>query len=263
MARFSNKVVVVTGGASGIGAATVQRFLDEEASVVVADANPTTLEAMDQRLQSSGASYQAVLTDVSDPASVEHLKAATLQAYGRVDALVANAGVWSQHPFLDLSLHEWDRIIGINLRGAFIVSQCFGRQMARQASGGAIVMTASTNSFVAEPNTAHYNASKGGLVMLVKSMAVDLAAFGIRVNAIAPGTIRTPLTAGLLDAAGEAAQFAFPPARRWGTPDECAAVIAFLASEEASYVTGEVVVVDGGQIALNGVVTDPGEPFGS
>lgn len=168
---------------------------------------------------------------------------------------MSNAGIWSEHKFLDLTMDEWDRVLNVNLRGQFIVCQAFAREMVAQGTRGSIVLTASTNSFVAEPNLAHYNASKGGVLLLAKSMAVDLAPYNIRVNAIAPGTIRTPITQKDLPE-GPTSEFAFPPARRWGEASECASVIAFLASEEASYMMGEAIVVDGGQIALNGVVTE-------
>lgn len=256
MGRFGGAVAVVTGGSSGIGAATVYRLLAEGARVVVADANLKTLGAMEQELdrRGVGSASRCVASDVSDPASVVDLADQTVAAFGRVDLLVSNAGIWSQRSFLDLELDEWDRVLNVNLRGAFITCQALCRIMARQGEGGAVVITASTNSFLAEPATAHYNASKGALAMLVKSMAVDLAPHRIRVNAIAPGTIRTAINQKLLELGdGPSPDFAFPPLRRWGNPDECASVITFLASHDASYVTGSIYVVDGGQIALNGV----------
>jgi NAD(P)-dependent dehydrogenase (short-subunit alcohol dehydrogenase family) len=250
--RFTSRVAVVTGAASGIGAATARRLAAEGARVVAVDLDEQRLASLDLP-----PGQLRVHADTADLEAIGDLVDRTLSRFGKIDVLVANAGIWQQRSFLDLDPAEWDRVIHVNLRGTFLVSQCVARAMVRAGCPGAIVITASTNGFVAEPDTAHYNASKGGLVMLAKSMAVDLAAHGIRVNAVAPGTIRTPLNSAVLDAttgpmAGATAAFAAPPAGRWGEPEECAAAIAYLASGDASYVTGTVLVVDGGQTALNG-----------
>jgi len=147
--------------------------------------------------------------------------------------------------------------LGVNLRGTFLVCRGFARAMAAAGTGGSIIVTASTNSFLAEPDSAAYNASKGGVVMLVKSMAVDLAPARIRVNAVAPGTIRTNINADVQSLPdGGSPLYAFPPARRWGDPGDLAGPIAFLASPDAGYITGAVLVVDGGQISLNGIVPE-------
>ena len=249
-ARFSGKVVVVTGAGSGIGAAAAERFGSEGASVVCADIDAGRLA----RIRESE-SVLAVAADVSDPQSVAGLVDATLSRFGRVDVVVSNAGIWRGSPFLEISDEEWDTVLGVNLKGTFLVCRGFARAMAAAGDGGCIIVTASTNSFLAEPDSAHYNASKGGVVMLVKSMAVDLAQARIRVNAVAPGTIRTNINAdvqALPD--GASPLFAFPPARRWGEPEDLAGPIAFLASPDADYITGSILVVDGGQISLNGVV---------
>ena len=249
-ARFGGKVVVVTGAGSGIGAAAADRFRSEGASVVYADIDASRLASV-----SESESVLAVATDVSDPRSVADLVEATLRRFGRVDVVVSNAGIWRGSPFLEISDEEWDTVLGVNLKGTFLVCRGFARAMAAAGDGGSIIVTASTNSFLAEPDSAHYNASKGGVVMLVKSMAVDLAQARIRVNAVAPGTIRTNINAdvqALPD--GASPLFAFPPARRWGEPEDLAGPIAFLASPDADYITGSTLVVDGGQISLNGVV---------
>ncbi len=249
-ARFGGQVVVVTGAGSGIGAAAASRFRSEGACVVYADIDADRLAGV-----AESESALTVAADVSDPRSVADLVGATLDRFGRVDVVVSNAGIWRGAPFLEISDEEWDTVLGVNLKGTFLVCRGFARAMAAAGTGGSIIVTASTNSFLAEPDSAHYNASKGGVVMLVKSMAVDLAQARIRVNAVAPGTIRTNINAdvqALPD--GASPLFAFPPARRWGEPEDLAGPISFLASPDADYITGSILVVDGGQISLNGVV---------
>jgi glucose 1-dehydrogenase len=247
MTRFTGRVAVVTGAASGIGAATALRLAGEGARVVAADLDGQRLASLDLP-----PGQLRVHADTADPEAIDDLVDRALSRFGKIDVLVANAGIWQQRNFLDLKTAEWDRVLHVNLRGTFLISQRVARSMVSAGCPGAIVITASTNGFVAERDTAHYNAAKGGLVMLAKSMAVDLASYGIRVNAVAPGTIRTPLNSAALDAATGITAFASPLAGRWGDPDDCAAAIAYLASDDASYVTGTVLVVDGGQTALNG-----------
>jgi NAD(P)-dependent dehydrogenase (short-subunit alcohol dehydrogenase family) len=248
--RFDGKVVVVTGAGSGIGAAAADRFLAEGAWVVYADRDAGRLGRV-----AASAAVLTVVADVAEPASVSGLVSTTLDRFGRVDVVVSNAGIWRGSPFLEVTDAEWDEVLGVNLKGTFLVCRDFARAMAAAGTGGSIVVTASTNSFLAEPGSAAYNASKGGVVMLVKSMAVDLAQAGIRVNAIAPGTIRTNINADVRSLPeGGSPLYAFPPARRWGNPEDLAGPIMFLASPDADYITGSVLVVDGGQISLNGVV---------
>jgi glucose 1-dehydrogenase len=248
--RFDGKVAVVTGAGSGIGAAAADRFAAEGARVVYADRDAGRLSRV-----AASASVLAVEADVADPASVARLVSTTLERFGRADVVVSNAGIWRGSPFLETTDAEWDEVLGVNLKGTFLVCRGFARAMAAAGNGGSIVVTASTNSFLAEPDSAAYNASKGGVVMLVKSMAVDLAEARIRVNAIAPGTIRTNINADVRSLPeGASPLYAFPPARRWGDPEDLAGPIAFLASPDADYITGSILVVDGGQISLNGVV---------
>lgn len=248
-ARFADRVVLVTGAASGIGAAAACRLADEGARLVVTDRDADGLA----RLETSCSDALSIAADTADAAAIDGVVGDAVDRFGRIDVLVANAGIWQERPFLELTADEWDRIMHVNLRGTFLMCQRVARAMVAGGRPGAIVVTASTNSTVAEIDTAHYTASKGGVLMLTKSMAVDLAPYDIRVNAVAPGTTKTPLNQAALDRMSETAVAAsLPPIRRWAHADELAGTIAFLASDDAAYVTGTSVLVDGGRLALNG-----------
>jgi 3-oxoacyl-[acyl-carrier protein] reductase len=245
---LEGRTAVITGASSGIGLATAERFLDEGARLVAVSDRPEELNHAAAGLQRRGELHTAEC-DVGDRAQVADL-AARVHELGGADILVNNAGIWNERDFLEIEYENWERLLRVNLTGVFLCSQLLVPQM-RNKGGGAIVNTASTNGLVAEPRLAHYNASKGGVVMLTKSMAVDLSQFRIRVNAVAPGVIRTPLIAHILDAQ-PAEHFGTIPWGEVGRPEQVAACIAFLASAHASYVTGEVLVCDGGQLAING-----------
>ena len=245
---LEGRTAVITGASSGIGLATAERFLDEGARVVaVSDRREELVEAA-TGLQGRGELHTAEC-DVGDRVQVADL-ASRVHELGGADILVNNAGIWNERDFLEIEYENWERLLRVNLTGVFLCSQLLVPQM-RSKGGGAIVNTASTNGLVAEPRLAHYNASKGGVVMLTRSMAVDLSRFRIRVNAVAPGVIRTPLIAHILDAQ-PAEHFGAIPWGEVGRPEQVAACIAFLASSHSSYVTGEGFVCDGGQLAING-----------
>lgn len=225
--RMAGKVVVVTGGASGIGAAIVQRFGTEGAVVVAADIT----------------AYGADRLDVSDPESCSALVASVLSRHGRIDCLVNSAGIGADTPFLDTSVVEFDRIIAVNLRGSFLIGQSCARVMA---AGSSIVNIASVSGLRGNTGRAAYGASKGGVVTLSQVMATELAERGIRVNVIAPGPVDTPLVARMHDAEIRAVWTRAVPMARYGTPEEIAGAALFLAGDDAAYVTGHVLAVDGG-----------------
>lgn len=250
--RLQGKTVVITGASSGIGKATAARCLDEGARIVAVSDRPGELEQTAAELAPRG-EIHPIFCDVSVPDQVKAL-AIRVAELGGAHILMNNAGVWNERDFLEIEYENWQRILSVNLTGPFLCAQAFVPQMIAHG-GGAIVNTASTNGLVAEPRLAHYNTSKGGLVMLTRSMAIDLAPYGIRVNAVAPGVIYTPLIAHILDAE-PAGHFGGIPLGRVGRAEEIASCIVFLASEDASYVTGEVFVCDGGQLAINGTMPD-------
>jgi 3-oxoacyl-[acyl-carrier protein] reductase len=246
---FTGQVAVVTGAANGIGAACARLFAASGAKVALWDVDLAAAEVLAGEI---GTNAQAVRCDVSRAADVDAAMASTLAAFGRVDVLINNAGIFRAADFLDVSEADWDAVLGVNLKGAFLVGQAVAREMAR-TGGGAIVNMSSVNGVMAIPTIASYNASKGGINQLTRAMALALADRGIRVNAVAPGTIATELArqAVLGSAEATARIMGRTPLRRLGEPEEVAAVCAFLASDAASYMTGEIVAVDGGRLALN------------
>jgi NAD(P)-dependent dehydrogenase (short-subunit alcohol dehydrogenase family) len=260
---LDGKVAIVTGGARGIGFAVARRFVAEGAKVVISDIDVARGEASAAAL---GDASRFVHADVGEPGDAGRLITAAL-AHGGLDVLVNNAGIIHTADFLDLAEADFDRVLRVNLKGAFLVGQAAARQMVAQARagrrGGAIVNMSSINAVVAIPNQVPYCVSKGGIDQLTKVMALSLAPHGIRVNAIGPGSIMTEiLQAVATDKEAKRRVLSRTPLARIGEPDEVAAVAAFLASDAASYLTGQTIYVDGGRLALNYTVPVPDAALG-
>ncbi len=252
---LEGRVVVVTGAAQGIGEACARRLVKDGASVALWDVADGPGMALAAELSGADGSRDAALylhCNVANKADVDAALAATLARFGHVDGLVNNAGIFKAAPFLDVTEADWDAVIAVNLKGSFLVGQAVAREMVRHGHG-AIVNMSSVNGTLAIPSIASYNASKGAINQLTRVMALSLADQGVRVNAVAPGTIATELARSAVLTSDEAKLriMSRTPMKRLGEPGEIADVVAFLLSNAASYVTGEIVVVDGGRMTLN------------
>jgi meso-butanediol dehydrogenase/(S,S)-butanediol dehydrogenase/diacetyl reductase len=247
--RLKGKVAIITGGGSGIGRATAELFAREGASVVVADYNADAGQEAVQAIRDAGGDALFFEVDVSDRAQVQQMVQATLDAYGGVDVLFNNAGVLIFGTVLDTDEASWNRLMSINLTGVFLCSRAVLPHMIARGGGSIINTSSSTGAHDAAGNSAAYVASKGGVALLTKAMAIDHAGDNVRVNAIAPGPTDTPMLRGSFSAE-ELVDFAATfPMKRLGHPEELAQAALFLASDEASFVTGCVLAADGGQTA--------------
>jgi len=254
MRGLRDKRVLISGGSSGIGLATAQRFLDEGSRVFLTGLDRQEVDSAVAGLRRSG-EVSGLACDVIVEGDVARMVEAAHRALGGIDVLINNAGTARRDPFLSIAAVDWDRIIAVNLRGMFLVAQAVSRRMVEHGGGGVIINMSSTNGLAAEEDYAHYNASKGGVLLLTKTMAVELGSHGIRVNALCPGYIRTPLNEAISASIGGAGfETAYASARiplgRAGQAAEVAAAYAFLASDDASFIHGTALVVDGGQLAV-------------
>ena len=258
---LKRKTAIITGGAKGIGFACARRFLSDGYNIIIADQDKQKGREAIKNLGADDDQARFIATNIADKLSVHNLLAETLNAFGQIDVLVNNAGILLKGGLLDLDIKDFDKVMGVNLRGAFLVSQAVARHMvetlkhdidAENSGDYAIINISSVNAVVAIADILAYETSKGGLNQLTKAMALELAPFGIRVNAVGPGSIKTDMLAGVAE--NEAALemiHSRTPLGRLGTPDEVANVVAFLASPDASYITGECIYIDGGRLALN------------
>ncbi len=244
---LAGRICIVTGGAQGIGEACIRRFAREGAKVVIADIHDTRGAALASEL---GGMF--VHCDVGVKAQVDALVEQTMKMHGRIDVLVNNAGIFKTADFLDVTEADFDEVLRINLKGSFLVGQAVAREMAK-AGKGSIVNMSSVNAVLTIPSISSYNVSKGGVNQLTRVMALVLADKGVRVNAVAPGTIATELAykAVLTSEEAKTKVMSRTPMKRLGEPSEVADIVAYLASDAASYITGEIVVVDGGRMTLN------------
>jgi 3-oxoacyl-[acyl-carrier protein] reductase len=242
---LAGKVAVVTGGARGIGKAIATRLATGGAAAVIADVSAQAAEATAKDFEAAGRTAMAHVTNVADPEQAAALVEAVLGRFGRIDILVNNAGITRDGLILRMKDEDWTQVLAVNLTGAFNCSRAALRPLLKQKQGGRIVNISSVVGSMGNVGQANYVASKAGLVGLTKALAREVASRGITVNAVAPGFIETEMTASLPDAVRQAMR-AQIPLERFGTPDDVAAVVEFLASEGAGYITGQVIHVNGG-----------------
>jgi 3-oxoacyl-[acyl-carrier protein] reductase len=251
--RFADKIAIVTGGGGEIGRATAQRLAREGAGLVVVDLNLELAQRAAAEITAAGGKAWAFQTDVAQRDQVEAMANSVIRQHSKIDILCNIAGIAPPAPFLETSDEDWNATLDVNLKGVFLCSQIVARLMAAKGVKGNIVNMASTNGLVGEVGLVAYNASKFGVVGLTMTIAIELAPHGIRVNAVAPGMIRTKLSQAVLDADPELARTYFQdkiPMARFGEPEEVAAAVAFLASDDASFITGHSLVIDGGQLTF-------------
>jgi NAD(P)-dependent dehydrogenase (short-subunit alcohol dehydrogenase family) len=248
---LSGKVSIVTGGGQGIGKAVCLAFAKAGADVLVADIVPKAAKEVCEKIQAIGRDCISFDLDVSNGKQVREMVKTAIDKFGKIDVLANVAGIGRKSPIEDVSEEDWDRVIAVNLKGTFLAAQAVGRQMIKQ-EGGSIVNFASVSAHTPQVYLGAYSPSKAGVLLLTKQMAVEWAKYNIRVNALSPGPIRTPLTDAIYNTdelrKGRARAV---PMNRFGAPEEIAKTVLFLASDDSAYITGHSIVIDGG--ALNGM----------
>ncbi len=252
--KLQNKVAMVTGAARGIGQSIALRLAQEGAAIVVDYVGkPGTADTTLKAIKSAGGQALAVAADVGNPQQVQALVDETVKNFGHLDILVNNAGIEFKHPFVEFPLEQFQKIISVNLIGPFVCAQIAARQMIQQGTGGRIINISSVHEDLPMPTNAPYCATKGGLRMLTRTIAVELAPHKITVNNIGPGAVFTPIDADVeANKALEDTLMAEIPLGRWGKPEEVASLAAFLASDEAAYCTGSTFFIDGGMLRQSG-----------
>jgi len=251
MKGLKGKRVVITGGAGGIGATTAARFLKEESQVIIMDQDEDACQRIEEKLPTL---EKSIICDVSSPDSVKQAFAQLQKQLGGLDILINNAGISIRHRFIDITPEEWKRVIDINLNGVFFVAQQAALQML-EGDGGVIINMGSTNGLAGYHYYGDYNASKSGVIELTRSMALELGP-AIRANAVCPGFIMTPMQEAEYTPEMQQAFYEKLPLKRLGSPDDVASLFAFLASDEASWITGQCFVIDGGELA-GGLASQP------
>ncbi|MCI5593005.1 MAG: SDR family oxidoreductase [Clostridiales bacterium] len=247
--NLEGKVAIVTGGAQGIGKGIVERYVKENAKVAIFDIDKDMLEATEAEMKSMGGDVITFTVDVLSKEQIFNAVNAVADKWGHIDILVNDAGICPWADFLEIPEEDWDKVMGINLKGYFLMSQAVGRIMSKQKDGGSIIHMSSVNGLAAEAQIAHYNVSKGGINMLTMSMALELAKYNIRVNAICPGFIDTRLNRSDIENEEWLKEsLKTIPMGRVGKPSDIASAAFFLASDDSAYITGHLLVVDGGQI---------------
>ncbi len=258
---LTGKTAIVTGGSVGIGLGISQRLVEAGANVMIADASPENLKNAKADFSLNMASVGFVLADVSKDTQVNHMIDATIERFGHIDILVNNAGIYPMTPLMDMTPKDFERVLSVNLEGAFLMTQAAAKQMIKQKSGGKIINITSIDAL--HPSSiglAHYDASKHGLWGFTKNAALELAQHNIWVNALAPGGVTTPGTQAAQQSAPKSPQTDIEkmraaflqriPMRRMGEPDDIGKVVLFLASDLSSYMTGSQIVVDGGALLM-------------
>jgi glucose 1-dehydrogenase len=253
---LQDKVTIISGAARGIGFACAERFLTDGAKIVLVDIDEEGGEAAAENLKATGGDVTFIACDVGETLDIHNLVAETLDRYGRIDILINNAAMLDSAAFLELEAEQFDAVLKTNLRGPFLLGQAVAKQMVRQVEAGdrpgSIVNMSSVNAVFALPDHLAYTVAKGGLAQLTKAMALALADKGIRVNAIGPGSVMTEMLEEVAhDEKVMKRILSRTPLGRVGEPSEIAAIAAFLASDEASYITGTTIYADGGRLALN------------